>query len=99
MSVRESTFHALARWTWVMSWGRGERLHALAVIGRINSDDDTQASGITACGRKGIWGLPGIFSRMDMPRCLQCSRKLGWPPGDGSPKNAPALRALVERTP
>lgn len=94
----ERTFLETARWSWVMSWRAGEVLHALAVTAHVNSGG-VQAMGITACGRKGVWGLPGIFSRMDLPRCKQCSRALGWPHGVGSPKNDPALRPLVEAAP
>ena len=43
--------------------------------------------GTTACGRSGRFDMPGIFSRMGAPRCRQCCKKVGIPPGDGAPFN------------
>lgn len=50
--------------------------------------------------------IPGVFSRMGLPRCRGCCRALGFPQGTGSPKNVSGLRKRVgldggtpERTP
>lgn len=40
--------------------------------------------------------IPGIFSRMGLPRCQRCCDRLGYPRGKGSPKNDDACRPLVE---
>jgi hypothetical protein len=36
--------------------------------------------------------IPGVFSRMGLPRCRGCCRALGYAEGPGSPKNASGLR-------
>jgi hypothetical protein len=36
--------------------------------------------------------IPGMFSRMGLPRCRECCRALGYAEGPGSPKNASGLR-------
>jgi hypothetical protein len=63
------------------------------VLHRVNDilwDDDQEmivGTGTTACGASGRLKMPGIFSRMDLPRCKHCCRKLGIPAGDGAPFN------------
>lgn len=86
-----------ATWDWLITPG-GSTLHALRAF-----DDPAEANalwggwGRTACGRHDVWlMIPGYGDRMAMPRCLQCCRAKGWPPGKGSPKNDQALRPLVE---
>lgn len=39
--------------------------------------------------------IPGIGSRMSLPRCRQCCRALGLPPGSGSPKNDDECRRIL----
>jgi hypothetical protein len=47
--------------------------------------------GITACGLSGRLGMPGLFSRMDAPRCKRCCKKVGIPYGNGAPFNDKSL--------
>lgn len=49
-----------------------------------------------ACGRTaaGLW-IPGVFTRMSAPRCSGCCRALGYPLGNGSPKNCDKIRPLL----
>jgi hypothetical protein len=49
-----------------------------------------------ACGRTAAYiSIPGVFTRLGAPRCLGCCRALNYSPGNGSPKNDPACRALL----
>lgn len=49
-----------------------------------------------ACGRTATrLAVPGMFSRLSLPRCAQCCRALGGPEGNGSPKNDDRWRALL----
>jgi len=52
--------------------------------------------GATACGLRGEFVIPGVFSRMGKERCKKCCKKVGFPPGKGSPKNDDSCRPLVE---
>ncbi len=49
----------------------------------------------TACGRTLRLVYAGMFSRFSMPRCESCCRKLGIPPGDGTPVNEAAEKRLA----
>lgn len=49
----------------------------------------------TACGRLAFARIPGVLSRLNEPRCITCCNRLGYPLGVGSPKNDPAIRALL----
>jgi hypothetical protein len=80
--------------SWRKRWvqmGRSVVLHRVAAT----EGDDWEADGwvpigvqgVTACGRKGRLGMPGILSRMNAPRCRQCCRRLGIPAGQGAPYN------------
>lgn len=51
---------------------------------------------VTACGLRGWFVIPGVFSRMGKQRCKKCCKKVGFPPGKGSPKNDDSCRPLVE---
>jgi hypothetical protein len=44
--------------------------------------------GETLCGQAGILAVPGILSRMGLPRCPECCRLAGVPEGDGAPYNS-----------
>jgi hypothetical protein len=44
--------------------------------------------GVAVCGVNAHFRMPGIFSRMGLPRCALCCRRLGIPRGDGAPFNA-----------
>lgn len=91
-------FRNLAEWDWVYLSDRPRRLHHLSGF-----EDDphkhyasVSAIGTSTCGIEGRFHIPGMFSRMGMPRCARCCDRLGWPRGVGSPKNDKALRPLVE---
>lgn len=67
------------------------------------ADDDgedggwwTSSEGTTVCGLERAWlSWPGMFSRMNAPRCPSCCEAVGIPPGDGHPKNDPVCRAIL----
>jgi hypothetical protein len=85
----------VAEWDWTVlrSW---RRLHA---PDRWDDprEEMSDPTGRTACGRVGELSIPGMFSRLGLPRCRHCCRMTGMPPGDGSPKNDNACRPLVEQ--
>ena len=84
-----------ANWDWVVT-DSGIRLHAPAVW----DDPDYHAmvkDGRTVCGLTGYLTIPGVFSRLGLPRCRHCCRMTGMPPGTGSPKNDEACRPIAER--
>ena len=95
MSTR---FAVVAEWDWVYTWTDGGRhLHHLAtILGPVTADAGWGADGVSTCGLRKRWVIPGVLSRMGMPRCAHCCARPGWPRGDGSPKNDEALRPLVE---
>ena len=85
----------IARVDWVYAPTRFDRLHSPA-----EADYDPMGwllEDVTmACG----WQvdsafIPGIFSRMSLPRCSRCCDKLGLPRGTGSPKNDDACRVAL----
>lgn len=92
-------FAEVAEWDWVYTAiVAGERLHHLATIENPETvDADWQADGVSTCGLRNRWVIPGVISRMGMPRCANCCARLGWPKGVGSPKNDDVLRPLVEK--
>lgn len=73
---------------------RGEKLHHVAEMGE--PLDSVGAHGVSACGRRGRWYLPGFLGRLCLERCSQCCRALGLPNGTGSPKNDEALRPWMD---
>ena len=83
----------LGEWDW---WDTptGERLHSASVP--YDPSYEVAGNGVTACGRRLWLAIPGIFTRLGLPRCRHCCRKLGYPPGTGSPKNDERCRPLVE---
>lgn len=74
------------RWLVLPSWNR---LHRVAEIRWEDDDgeDGPRGSGHTVCGLGGDLAIPGIFSRLNLPRCKHCCRILGIPDGDGAPAN------------
>lgn len=91
----------LVEWDWVYGRPRFRLLHHVTRPSDADPGDaDWPVAGYdcpTACGlvlRAAC--IPGIFSRMDTPRCTGCCRALGYPRGDGSPRNDPACRPLVQ---
>lgn len=92
----------LMEWDWCYT-ARATRLHHASLTVEQYEDLGEWAHLIddgavrTACGRILMWpSIPGIFSRMGMPRCTRCCTRLGYPQGVGSPKNDSAIRPLVE---
>ena len=47
------------------------------------------------CGESGEWSIPGVGSRMCVPRCERCCELSGFPAGVGSPKNDQTCRELL----
>ena len=74
-----------ARWLVLPSWNR---LHRVAAIEWCDAEWHGHGTGTTLCGRTGSLSMPGIFSRMGLPRCAHCCRIAGIPRGDGAPSNS-----------
>lgn len=94
--MERSDAHAaweLGEWDW---WYAAPYnvLHAAEV--EYDTDLEVSGSGVSACGWKAHFAIPGMFSRMGLRRCSKCCDKLGYPRGVGSPKNDPKCRKLVE---
>lgn len=88
-----SYFDDLARIDWVyLKKDDYKWLHA--PVGD-HPDADVSAKGRTACGVKGRMEIPGLFSRMGLPRCRECCEATGLPIGMGSPKNDPDCRRVL----
>lgn len=49
--------------------------------------DKITGYGRTVCGVEGRLAMPGILSRMGLPRCARCCDFVGIPRGDGAPFN------------
>lgn len=91
--MSESYFDELARIDWVyLKKEKWEWLHAPA--GNY-PDADVDAKGRTACGKKGRLFIPGVFSRINIPRCRECCAATGLPIGIGSPKNDDDCRRIL----
>jgi hypothetical protein len=74
-----------------------EYLHAPSAETSSEFDDwdGDIVEGETACGTSARLTIPGVGSRMGCPRCVACCDRLGYPHGDGSPKNDEACRAIL----
>lgn len=77
--------HWRSRWLVLPSWGA---LHRVASITWEDPPDMIAGEGVTVCGRRGRLQMPGLFSRMGLPRCAACCRALGIPSGNGAPANS-----------
>jgi hypothetical protein len=90
----DAEFRDIARMDWLYALPRYNKLHA-----PLDGYDmpHWHAENVTfACGWKvEAANIPGIFSRMSVPRCAKCCDKLGYPRGIGSPKNDDACRVLL----
>jgi hypothetical protein len=54
--------------------------------------------GDTVCGIENrLMSMPGIISRMGLPRCAKCCDKLGVPRGEGAPFNDKNLKRSKKR--
>jgi hypothetical protein len=80
---------------WVTT-ARWERLHTLKQfyldtdpnsLWEYLEEDGAARAHRTVCGRLVFIRLPGIFSRMGLPRCAYCCDKVGVPRGFGAPAN------------
>lgn len=86
--------YARVDWVYAKPW---RVLHAM---GEGAADVDLWAyTGVRfACGEKPKGGeahIPGILSRMHLPRCPGCCAATGLPVGTGSPKNDRQCRAIL----
>ncbi|MGW3144868.1 hypothetical protein ACWDG1_09335 [Streptomyces sp. NPDC001177] len=81
---------------WWLTTGQWRRLHAIpgdAITPdqmRAAIDDAEHVQAASACGLERPWDMPGIASRLGLPRCPHCCRALGIPPGNGTPANEEA---------
>lgn len=94
------TSQELVDYDWLIpSSGRPSRarLHHARVGQGLSGYDDTAWGDVTAaCGRVLPFAvIPGVFSRMSVPRCAKCCDVLGYPRGVGSPKNDDRCRELL----
>lgn len=91
----------LVEWDWVDT-ATAERLHHVTLTDEeakeFTHNSQLEETTVTAtCGRTLYWpAIPSISSRLSMPRCQRCCSRLGYPQGDGSPKNDSACQPLVE---
>ena len=75
---------------WRMAWWvlpGWRRLHRVSELVPDRLHGHALGEGVTVCGQRGSLAMPGLFSRMGLPRCAHCCRILGCPPGDGAPYN------------
>lgn len=77
-----------SHWEWLvpLTWNR---LHYVDPWpGREDYDNTGGAQpGVAVCGLHAEYSIPGLFSRMGLPRCARCCAALGIPRGDGTPSN------------
>lgn len=98
-------FIAIGRVAWFVSksWNR---LHAVPHDAWTSAHraDITQDGGVftpirLACGRTASrLFIPGVISRLSLPRCKGCCKAAGLPGGTGSPKNSPACQEILGLT-
>lgn len=87
----------------------GDTLHHITLTGEQAHDlDDHGSLGVEYpigpllldCGLLvGQVFIPGAFTRMGAPRCPDCCKITDMPPGQGSPKNDPECRKILELEP
>lgn len=108
--VREAKQRAeardLIRADWLITM-TGERLHYAELSDDEYVDmDDWRQLGLAeegtdgrfrlACGRTVTYiSIPGLLSRMSLPRCSRCCNVVGIPRGKGSPKNSDECRRVL----
>jgi hypothetical protein len=90
---------------WVVTFDGG-RLHhitlseadaqALEDDGTLGVEDRSTGPFRLDCGRR-VRGLsiPGVFSRMSLPRCWRCCIAMNLPTGVGSPRNDDGCREIL----
>jgi hypothetical protein len=83
-ALQFDTDHWRSRWLVDRRWNA---LHRIASIELDEPDEMIVGEGVSICGRRRRFTMPGIFSRMGLKRCGECCRLLGIPSGDGAPFN------------
>jgi len=76
------------KYNWVTT-NNGDTLHRVNDYDRwpwmyMNGDDRFSKDVMTACGRDMLAVVPGLLTRMDMPRCKACCRAVGCAQGVGA---------------
>lgn len=94
MSIITQGTRGIVEWDWVCNIGF-RKLHAPAYWDDPEFDGFVE-DGRTVCGLTGYLTIPGIYSRMGLPRCKRCCSMTGMPHGNGSPKNSEDCRHIVE---
>ena len=90
----DAQFRDIARMDWLYAPTKYDKLHC--PVGEYGMPDWHAEDVTFACGRtvKAAY-IPGIFSRMGLPRCNRCCDAVGFPRGVGSPKNDDVCRELL----
>jgi hypothetical protein len=79
-----------SRWLVLPSWNRLHRIASVDGYSRKMSRHGINGEpvvGVSACGRRGRFAMPGIVSRMGLERCVRCCDVVGVPKGKGAPYN------------
>jgi len=75
---------------WLMMEPHGRKLHRVSEI-KWNQpgwgEEMISGHGYTVCHRDGVLRMPGVLSRLHVPRCKFCCAALGIPYGNGTPYN------------
>lgn len=79
---------------WWLTCRTWDRLHA--VPGRDTDEDALAELPVlrAVCGITTVMIWPGFVSRLGMPRCVHCCRRLHIPAGKGTPANTPWRQQL-----
>ena len=101
MSEKKWTARSVVEWDWMYTSAGGSecKLHHLAAWDAPDDRflDECRTVGVSTCGIRTEWQIPGVLSRLARARCARCCDALGVPRGHGSPRNDEALRPWVER--
>lgn len=81
--------HWRSRWLVLPTWNRLHRIAEIEWGGHQYGEPDEMldGDGRAVCGATGYFVMPGIFSRMGLPRCAHCCDAIGVPRGNGCPEN------------
>jgi len=87
----------IAEWDWAVIPGQDhlhavETMHDPALVA-----EEWGGAGVTVCGQDALLVIPGLFTRMQAPRCRVCCDSTGMPHGVRSPKNVDECRPVCER--
>jgi hypothetical protein len=80
-------YNTLPALRWLVIPGTWSKLHRVTG-GRTDEEHIAVNYATTACGlapRRMV--MPGVISRLGLPRCAHCCKKLGVSRGDGAPFN------------